>query len=135
MGASLYGVAFAAAGWHSFSSWRVVAQETADALRSLKRDLALCAIMSAGNDYLPSVPGGGLSAREGKPSLWGTYLGLLAGKQGWRHGCAAQPHMGHLPTASLCPRYPLCSQRTQQRAGISVMSGTKSLRHVSLEGS
>ena len=48
-------------------------QETAAALRSLKRDLALCAIMSAGNDYLPSVPGGGLSAKEGKPSLWGTY--------------------------------------------------------------
>ena len=67
-------------------------QETAAALRSLKRDLALCAIMSAGNDYLPSVPGGGLSAKEGKPSLWGTYLGLRAGKQGWRHGCAPRFH-------------------------------------------
>ena len=62
-------------------------QATAAELRGLKRDLVLCAIMGAGNDYLPSVPGGGLTPRLGRPSLWACYLGLRA-QPGWRHGWA-----------------------------------------------
>ena len=92
------------------------AQDTAAALRGLKRDLVVCAIMAAGNDYLPSVPGGGLASKPGKPSLWACYLGLRTAP-GWRHGCAVNPlpasssARGDLPVPgiSICAVQACCS--------------------------
>lgn len=88
-------------------------QDTAERMVRTQVDMIVLIVLSAGNDYLPALPGGRLKGN----SLWEAYLLLRASKREWANGCDPCPSASQ---GFACRS--LCSSRCAQAFWLRVSS-------------